>query len=92
LSLDYACLWQYRAGMPTVLRLGPYRFFFYAGDREEPQHVHVERDNNVAKFWLDPVRLQTSGGFNRTDISRIQNLVEENSEILMRSWNEFFNH
>ena len=30
--------------------------FFYAGDRDEPPHVHVERDNNQAKFcwrWLD---------------------------------------
>jgi hypothetical protein len=77
--------------MPTVLRIGPYRFFFYAGDRDEPRHIHVERDDNVAKFWLDPVRLQTSGGFSRTDISRIQNLVEENREILAGSWNEFFN-
>lgn len=77
--------------MPTVLRIGPYRFFFYAGDRDEPQHVHVERDNNVAKFWLDPVRLQTLGGFSRTEISRIQTLVEDNREMLARSWNEFFN-
>jgi len=46
--------------MPTVLRVGPYRFFFYAGDREEPPHVHVERDDNIAKFWLDPIRLKSS--------------------------------
>ncbi len=77
--------------MPTVLRIGPYRFFFYAGDRDEPPHVHVERDNNLAKFWLDPVKIQTSGGFSSIEVSRIQNLVEENNETLLRSWNEFFN-
>lgn len=33
--------------MPTVLRVGPYRFFFYAGDRNEPQHIHVERDDKI---------------------------------------------
>jgi hypothetical protein len=77
--------------MPTVLRTGPYRFFFYAGDRDEPPHVHVERDANKAKFWLDPVRLQNSGGFSRTEINRIQDLVEENLEALLESWNEFFN-
>ena len=43
--------------MPTVLRVGPYRFFFYAGDRDEPPHVHIERDDKLAKFWLDPFRL-----------------------------------
>ena len=41
--------------MPTVLRSGPYRFFFYAGDRDEAPHVHVEREDNEAKVWLDPV-------------------------------------
>jgi hypothetical protein len=38
--------------MPTVMRIGPYRFFFYAGDREEPVHIHVKRDTSLAKFWL----------------------------------------
>jgi Domain of unknown function (DUF4160) len=77
--------------MPTVLRNGPYRFFFYAGDRDEPPHVHVERDKNIAKFWLDPVRLQNSGGFNRMELNRIQKLVEEKTIDLLRSWNEYFN-
>jgi hypothetical protein len=41
--------------MPTVLRSGPYRFHFYSGDAEEPPHVHVERDEKTAKFWLAPL-------------------------------------
>ena len=40
--------------LPTVLRYGPYRLFFYSTDREEPPHVHVEREEFHAKFWLDP--------------------------------------
>jgi Domain of unknown function (DUF4160) len=74
-----------------VLRSGPYRFFFYAGDRDEPPHVHVERDDCEAKFWLDPVRLQRSHGFAASEIRRIENLVVENQQILLDSWNEFFN-
>jgi hypothetical protein len=77
--------------MPTVLRSGPYRFFFYAGDQEEPAHVHVERDDCQAKFWLDPVRLQQSYGFAANEIDRIEKLVLENQQNLMDSWNEFFN-
>jgi hypothetical protein len=76
--------------MPTVLRVGPYRFFFYASDREEPPHIHVERDVNVAKFWLKPVRLERSGGFSRREINRIQKVIESNVEALVRSWNEYF--
>ena len=48
--------------MPTVLRVGPYRLFFYSGDGREPPHVHVERDDSLAKFWLAPVRLASSQG------------------------------
>jgi hypothetical protein len=69
--------------MPTVLRSGPFRFFFYAGDRDEPVHVHVERDEMIAKFWLDPVRLQSSGGFSRTDLGRIQRIIIEYHSLLM---------
>jgi len=76
--------------MPTVLRIGPYRFFFYAGDQDEPAHVHVERDDHLAKFWLVPVRLENSGGFSRKEISEIQELVVMNQDNLLRSWNEFF--
>lgn len=76
--------------MPTVLIIGPYRFFFYSGDRDEPPHIHVERDRNKAKFWLDPVRLQNSGGFSRSEINRIQRLVEQNRELFLRRWDEFF--
>ncbi|MBI2527987.1 MAG: DUF4160 domain-containing protein [Candidatus Rokubacteria bacterium] len=77
--------------MPTALRLGPYRFFFYAGDRDEPPHVHVEREDNVAKLWLDPVRLQASGGFGRAEVQRIERLVERNRARLLRSWDDYFN-
>ncbi len=76
--------------MPTILRIGPYRFFFYAGDYNEPPHIHIERDDNTAKFWLDPVRLQNSGGFSRKEINQIQKLVKENQDYLLRSWDEYF--
>ncbi|GLC24624.1 DUF4160 domain-containing protein [Roseisolibacter agri] len=76
--------------MPTVLRVGPYRFFFYAGDRPEPPHVHVERDADQAKFWLDPVRLETSGGFRGPELARIAALVAEHRDHLRRAWDEYF--
>ena len=78
--------------MPTIENIsGPYRFFFYAGDRDEPPHVHIERDNNIAKFWIDPVRLHKSGGFSRIEINQIYKLCIKNQEKLLRSWDEYFN-
>ena len=76
--------------MPTIPIQGPYRFFFYSGDSGEPPHIHVEQEHMKAKFWLSPVRLQSSGGFSRSEINRIQRLIEENREHLLRSWNEYF--
>ncbi|KAA0227163.1 DUF4160 domain-containing protein [candidate division KSB1 bacterium] len=77
--------------MPTVLRSGPYRLFFYAGDRDEAPHIHIEREHRTAKFWLVPVRLHSSGGFARHEINAIQKLVEVNQEQLLRGWNDYFN-
>lgn len=76
--------------MPTVLRAGAYRFFFFAGDRDEPLHVHVEREDKVAKFWLSPVRLQESGGFSRSELNRIRQVVELHKEQLREAWHEYF--
>ena len=76
--------------MPTVLRSGPYRLFFYSADRDEPPHVHVEREEFKAKFWLEPVRLENSRGFGRVEIGRIERLVTENAAFLARTWHEYF--
>ena len=76
--------------MPTVLRVGPYRFFFYAGDRDEPEDIHVERDDNVAKFWLDPVRLARSGGFGAAELQHLERLVIAHEQLFLRTWNEYF--
>jgi hypothetical protein len=77
--------------MPTVLRIGSYRFFFFAGDRNEPRHVHVERENSNAKFWLDPVRLARSGGFRGNELTRLHQMVQRNQKELLKAWNEYFN-
>jgi len=63
---------------------------FYASGRDEPEHIHVEREDSIAKFWLDPVRLQSSGGLSRVEISRIEKLVEKHRPELMEAWNEYF--
>ena len=76
--------------MPAVLRVGPYRLFFYAGDRDEPRHVHVERSGNIAKFWLNPVRLQSSGGFSLREIGRVQRMVQQHEQHLVEAWDGYF--
>ena len=76
--------------MPTVLRSGPYRLFFYAGDQSEPPHVHVERDRSEAKFWLAPVRYNRSHGFPANELNRIERIINEHQQALIEAWHDFF--
>jgi hypothetical protein len=76
--------------LPTVFRSGPYRLFFYSADHHEPPHVHVEREERQAKFWLDPVRLENSRSFRRIEIRQIERLVADNAGLLLEAWHEYF--
>jgi hypothetical protein len=76
---------------PTVLQSGPYRFFFFSSDRDEPVHVHVKRDRKLAKFWLAPVRMAYNYGFNDVELSRIAAIVQEHEGALSKAWNDYFN-
>lgn len=38
----------------------------------------MERDKNVAKIWLTPIRVQSTGGFRLSKINRILMVTEEN--------------
>ena len=78
--------------MPTILRIGPYRFLFYASDGDEPMHVHVMRDDSMAKFWIKPVRLSLNIGYASKELREIGKLVEKNINEIERKWNEFFTH
>lgn len=76
--------------MPTVLRVGPHRFFFYSADGHEPPHVHVTRDLAKAKFWLDPVTFASASGFSARELLDIQGLIVSRQVLLLRAWHEYF--
>lgn len=78
--------------MPTILRLGPHRFFFYSNEGAEPAHIHVQRDHALAKFWLRPVALADSTGFAAAELAKLSRVVREHETTLMEAWNEFFEH
>ena len=76
--------------MPTVLRLGPYRFFFYSLETGEPPHIHIEDGNRTAKFWLEPVELARSQGLRNHDLSKLRLMVIENRLRFLEAWYEHF--
>lgn len=76
--------------MPTVLRSGPCRLYFFSHDVTKPPHIHVDRDNHSAKFWLEPVGLARNLGFSPVELRRIERVIQENQLFLVEHWNEFF--
>jgi hypothetical protein len=76
--------------MPTVLRVEGFRFFFYSKEGNEPAHVHVEHQENRAKFWLFPVSLAWSAGFNTSTLTWLYAIVRENQTLFLEKWNEHF--
>ena len=78
--------------MPTTLRIGPYRLYFYSYDCIEPRHMHVDRDNMSAKFWLDPdVALVHNHGYRRKELRDIERILREHLEQLRHEWDTFCN-
>lgn len=76
--------------MPTVLRVDGYRFFFYSLENNEPAHIHVERGENAAKYWLNPVGLAMNDGFRSHELTRLRALVIEHRNTLQEAWNAHF--
>ena len=75
--------------MPSVLRSGPYRVYFHSHEPNEPAHVHVDRDDQSAKFWLAPVGLARNLGFRAHELRKIQELLEEHREQLLQAWEAY---
>jgi hypothetical protein len=75
--------------MPVILRVRGFKFFFYQADvANEPPHVHVTKEGNEAKFWLDPVRIARAGRFRKSDLRDIERIIQDNVEFLLKAWEE----
>jgi hypothetical protein len=76
--------------MPTVLRVGGHRFFFYSNEGNEPPHIHVQKAENYAKFWLQPVQLVESIGYSSKELRYVQDIIIEHSRLFLEAWYEHF--
>ena len=76
--------------MPTVLRIGPFRFYFYSHEPNEPPHVHVDRAGASAKIWLEELALAGNSGFSARELRDVLRLVRFNRQLLLEAWHGFF--
>jgi hypothetical protein len=52
--------------------------------------MHVDRDKQSAKFWLEPLSLARNLGFSPVELRKIQQILKENRTILLEKWYERF--
>ena len=76
--------------MPTVLRWNGYRFYFFSNEGFEPPHIHVDKAENTAKFWLSEVSVVRNIGFSQRELSIIEAKVVEERERFLEAWHEYF--
>lgn len=75
--------------MPRIKDIpGPYRFFFYSFDCNEPPHVHAQRERMVCKFWLEPIALSTNHGFSARELNQIRMYIQTNLNKILEAWHE----
>ncbi|HHD63899.1 MAG TPA: DUF4160 domain-containing protein [Desulfobulbaceae bacterium] len=73
--------------MPTIKNIpGPYRFFFYSFDCNEPMHVHVQQEKKICKFWIEPIVLSRNKRFTARNLNRIRSMIQENLEEINEAW------
>ena len=77
--------------MPELFRFFGYSFFFYSREHE-PIHVHVEGNDGYAKYVLaeDTFVLKETHGIKASDRNKIELTIEENKDIIISRWKEYF--
>ena len=76
--------------MPTIIIKNGYRFFFFSKEGNEPMHIHIEKGEHEAKYWLEPISLASNHGFKSRELNEIKNIIIHNSFLIMERWNEYF--
>jgi hypothetical protein len=76
--------------VPTVWRERGFRFFFWSNERNEPPHIHIESGDGYAKFWLSPVTLAESVGYDASEVQELQRIVTRNRDMFVEVWRGYF--
>lgn len=76
--------------MPTVFRAGPYRVYWFSHEPDEPPHVHIDRGDLSAKFWLAPVALARNLGFRAHELRELREIVESHQKEFLEQWYGYF--
>ena len=68
--------------MPKVRDIDGISFSFYSWEGNEPAHIHIRKGGAVAKYWLRPMQLVYSRGFNPNEQRKIKKLLREHADAI----------
>lgn len=81
--------------MPTILFIYGWRLFFYSNEENEPIHIHAEKGDMECKFWIltEEVEIKEEFAYNLTPSAKkeIKKIIYQNFDLIIDSWNKYFN-
>lgn len=80
--------------MPVLFIFFGLRFLFYSNEHE-PIHIHVVKGSGKVKEYakylvLPDIVLIENKGLKSNELKLAEMVIEENREIIIEKWNEFF--
>jgi len=80
--------------MPTVFIFFGLRFMFFSNDHE-PIHIHVIKGKGRIKEYaiyqvIPEITLLENKGLKSNELKMAEMVIEENKEIIVENWNNFF--
>ena len=77
--------------MPEIFRFYGFSFFFYSREHE-PIHIHVEGNDGYATYDLNESSflLREKQNIKANDRKKIEAVIEENKDIIIKRWKEHF--
>ena len=73
---------------PTFKKEKGYRFYIWSNE-ETRIHVHIFKNNNGAKIWLEPqIEIAENKGFSENELNQILQITKENEIEFKRKYRE----
>ncbi|MDR2146990.1 MAG: DUF4160 domain-containing protein [Tannerella sp.] len=80
--------------MPTIFIFFGFRFVFFSNDHE-PVHIHVIKGKGKIKEFaiyqvVPEILLLENQGLKSNELKLAEMVIEENKEIIIKNWKDFF--
>jgi hypothetical protein len=74
-----------------IRMINGYRFFFFSNEGNEARHIHFEKGDGAAKYWLDDIEEVYNFDFSPKERKQIKTIIIDHQEFLISKWDEYFN-